>query len=66
MMKNFKPKFTITNRITAGLTRIERARWFLEAISLSEGWVREMDRLALCWRLITRPRSKAHVSPWAR
>ena len=31
MTKTFKPKFTITNRITSGLTRIERARGFLEA-----------------------------------
>jgi hypothetical protein len=32
----FTPKFTITNRITAALTRIERARGFLEAATLSE------------------------------
>ena len=43
----FIPKFTITNRITAGLTRIERARGFLEAATLSEDWVREMGRRAL-------------------
>jgi hypothetical protein len=43
----FIPKFTITNRITAGLTRIERARGFLEAATLSESWVREMGRRAL-------------------
>ena len=43
----FNPKFTITNRITAGLTRIERARGFLEAAALSEAWVREMGRRAL-------------------
>jgi hypothetical protein len=42
MTENFKPIFTITNRITAGLTRIERARGFLEAATLSEAWVREM------------------------
>jgi hypothetical protein len=47
MSKNFKPIFTITNRITAGLTRIERARGFLEAATLSEAWVREMGRRAL-------------------
>ncbi|MBL7175900.1 MAG: Fic family protein [Desulfobacteraceae bacterium] len=48
-MKNvgFTPKFTITNRITAGLTRIERARGFLEAATLSENWVREMGNRAL-------------------
>ena len=42
MTKSFKPIFTITNRITAGLTRIERARGFLEATTLSEAWAREM------------------------
>ncbi len=47
MTKSFKPTFTITNRITAGLTRIERARGFLEAATLSEAWVREMGRRAL-------------------
>ena len=47
-MKNiFEPKFNITNRITACLTRIERARGFLEAATLSEAWVREMGRRAL-------------------
>ncbi len=47
MTKSFKPIFTITNRITAGLTRIERARGFLEAATLSAAWVREMGRRAL-------------------
>ncbi len=47
MTKDFKPTFTITNRITTGLTRIERARGFLEAAALSEAWVREMGRRAL-------------------
>ena len=47
MTKGFHPTFTITNRITAGLTRIERARGFLEAATLSEAWVREMGRRAL-------------------
>lgn len=32
----FAPSFSITNRITAELTRIERARGFLEAATLSE------------------------------
>jgi Fic family protein len=45
--KGFDPRFTITNRITAGLTRIERARGFLEAATLSEDWVREMGNRAL-------------------
>jgi len=47
MTKRLKSIFTITNRITAGLTRIERARGFLEAAALSEDWVREMGRRAL-------------------
>ena len=47
MTEDFKPDFTITNRITAGLTRIERARGFLEAATLSDAWVREMGRRAL-------------------
>ncbi|TVR45719.1 MAG: Fic family protein [Puniceicoccaceae bacterium] len=41
------PKFTITNAITAALTRIERARGFLEAATLSEEWVRAMGERAL-------------------
>ena len=47
MAKTFKPVFTITNKITSGLTRIDRARGFLEAATLSEAWVREMGRRAL-------------------
>jgi len=47
MTKTFKPTFNITNRITAGLTHIERARGFLDAATLSEAWVREMGRRAL-------------------
>ena len=47
MVKIFKPNFTISNRITAGLTLIERARGFLEAAMLSEAWVREMGHRAL-------------------
>ena len=47
MTKSFKPTFNITNRITAGLTRIERARGFLEAATLSDAWVWEMGRRAL-------------------
>ncbi len=46
-MSGFRPRFKITNPITAGLTRIERARGFLEAATLSEEWVREMGRRAL-------------------
>ncbi len=47
MSKGFHPTFTITNRMTSGLTIIERARGFLEAATLSEDWVREMGRRAL-------------------
>lgn len=43
----FAPSFSITNRITAELTRIERARGFLEAATLSEAWVRRMSQRAL-------------------
>jgi Fic family protein len=43
----FTPKFTITNRMTAAITRIERARGFLEAAQLSADWVREMGDRAL-------------------
>jgi len=45
--KSFSPIIELTNRITAGLTLIERARGFLEAATLSEAWVREMGRRAL-------------------
>jgi hypothetical protein len=48
MTKGFKPSFTITHRITAALTGIERASGFLEAATLSEAWVREM----LCRALV--------------
>jgi Fic family protein len=43
----FEPRLSITNAIAAGLTRIERARGFLEAATLSEAWVREMGQRAL-------------------
>jgi hypothetical protein len=33
---SFAPRFTTSNPITAALTRIERARGFLEAAKLSE------------------------------
>jgi Fic family protein len=46
-MTTFAPRFTITNRITAALTTIERARGFLEAATLSEDWVRRMSQRAL-------------------
>jgi Fic family protein len=46
-MAAFDPKFTVTNRITAAITRIERARGFLEAARLSDEWVRDMGDEAL-------------------
>jgi len=47
MKRGFHPRFTITNHITEALTRIERARGFLEAATLSEDWIREMGERAL-------------------
>jgi len=43
----FRPSFHITNRVTAGLTRIERVRGFLEAARLSEDWLATMRSRAL-------------------
>src|SRR5260370_1233083 len=42
-----RPKFRITNSITANLTRIERARGFLDAAKLSEEWIAGMQQRAL-------------------
>ncbi|HJH28436.1 MAG TPA: Fic family protein [Methanosarcinaceae archaeon] len=47
MIRQFQPKFVITNRIASGLTMIERARGFLEAAELSEEWIRSMGDRAL-------------------
>jgi Fic family protein len=41
------PRFTISNKVTASITRIERARGFLEAAKLSEDWIRRMGDRAL-------------------
>ncbi len=41
------PRFTITNEIAGGLARIERARGFLDAATLSEAWLRRMSERAL-------------------
>jgi Fic family protein len=38
----FQPSFRITHRMTAGLTRTERARGFLEAARLSADWLEMM------------------------
>ena len=42
-----QPKFRITNAIAGTLTRIERARGFLDAARLSEDWIVGMQRRAL-------------------
>jgi len=42
-----EPRFTITNKIAAGLSAIERARGFLDAATLSETWVQRMSSRAL-------------------
>jgi len=44
---SFAPRFTVTSPVTAALTRIERARGFLEAAKLSEDWIRRMGERAL-------------------
>ncbi len=44
---NFSPEFTITNGITAGLTKIERARGLLDAAKLSKDWISDMQNRAL-------------------
>ena len=41
------PQFQITHRATAGLTRIERARGFLDTAKLSEDWLTTMRSRAL-------------------
>lgn len=43
----FQPSFRISNRVTAALTRIERARGFLDAAKLSEDWLATMRSRAL-------------------
>jgi len=59
MAKVLEPRFDITNRITANLTRIERARGFLEAATLSADWVRKMGARAGAGGRITQPTSRA-------
>lgn len=38
----YKPEFTITNKIQSALTKIERARGFLDAAKLSDDWISGM------------------------
>ncbi len=42
-----KPKFIITNQIANSLTAIERARGFLEAVTLSQEWIAKMQNQKL-------------------
>ncbi len=44
---SFVPRFSITNRIAAALTDIERARDFLDAATLSDAWIHAMQSTAL-------------------
>lgn len=44
---SFEPVFTTTKIITNALTKIERARGFLDAAKLSDDWVRTMQHEAL-------------------
>ena len=44
---SFSPKFAITNAVAAALTKIERARGFLDAAKLSEDWISAMQNRAL-------------------
>ena len=43
----FKPRFTITNATALALTKIERARGFIDAAKLSEEWITGMQARAL-------------------
>ena len=45
--RGFTPSFSITNAITPALTRIERARGFPKAGTLSEDWVQAIGERAL-------------------
>lgn len=43
----FTPKFSINNKITAALVKIERTRGFLEAAQLSDEWIAKMQTKTL-------------------
>ncbi len=43
----FNPIFSITNKITSAITKIERARGFLDAAMLSDEWIKAMAHRAL-------------------
>jgi len=42
-----KPKFIITTKINKSLVEIERVRGFLDAITLKEEWISDMQKKAL-------------------
>jgi Fic family protein len=54
---SFAPRFTISHPITAALTRIERARGFVEAAKLSEDWIRRMGE----WALVLEAHHTTHI-----
>ncbi|MDR1533912.1 MAG: hypothetical protein LBU64_02255 [Planctomycetota bacterium] len=45
-LEAFIPIFHLANPIALALARVERARGFLEAATLSEDWIRSMSRRA--------------------
>lgn len=49
--------FTTTHAITAALTKIERARGFLEAARLSEDWLKGMQ----AWALVLEAHHTTHI-----
>lgn len=55
--ERFQTQLHFTYRITAALTRIDRARGFLKAATLSESWVREMG----CRPLIVEAGHTPHI-----
>src|SRR5438552_16732226 len=63
---SFAPQFEITNSITAELTRIERARGFLDAAKLSEDWIAGMQKRALVLEAHHTTHSKRSVSTSGR
>ena len=44
---SFKPKFSITMKVNKALVEIERVRGFLDAVSLKDEWVSDMQTKAL-------------------
>ncbi len=46
-LQMFKPKFTITTEINKALVEIERVRGFLDAVTLKDDWISDMQKRAL-------------------